>query len=80
MIEKNRKDVFTIQETEKDGKKKSFFVRIGVGFVNQDGSINLKLDALPVNGKIQVRDYESEEERRRRFASRNATSQPSAFG
>lgn len=36
---------------------KSFWLRIGVGFVNQDGSINIKLDALPVSGEMQIRDY-----------------------
>lgn len=31
--------------------------RVGVGFVNHDGSINIKLQALPVNGELQIRDY-----------------------
>ncbi len=50
------KTVYTI--TERDNGK-AFWTKIGVGFVNTDGSINLKLDALPVGGnQIQVRDYE----------------------
>ncbi len=76
------KDVFTIHESDKagpDGKKKSFFVRIGVGYVNGDGSINLKLNALPVNGTIHVRNHESQEERERRFGRRAAPSSE-AFG
>ena len=38
---------------------KSFWSRIGVGFVNRDGSVNLQLDALPCvpGAKIQIRDY-----------------------
>ncbi len=31
---------------------------MGVGFVNQDGSWNLRLDAIPVNGVLQVREWE----------------------
>lgn len=50
------KMVYTITEGQ-NGKK--FWTKIGVGFVNQDGSINLKLDAIPVGGQgIQVREYE----------------------
>lgn len=49
------KVVYTI--TEREGGK-SYWTRIGVGFVNQDGSINLRLDAVPVAGTIQVRDWE----------------------
>jgi hypothetical protein len=50
------KTVYTI--TERDNGK-SFWTKIGVGFVNTDGSINLKLDAIPIGGhSIQVRDYE----------------------
>jgi len=38
---------------------KSFWSRIGVGFVNRDGSIALQLDAMPCvpGAKIQIRDY-----------------------
>lgn len=35
---------------------KSFWTRIGVAFVNRDGSINVKLECLPTNGEIQLRD------------------------
>ncbi len=39
---------------------KSYWTRIGVGFVNQDGSINLRLDCVPVGAttSMQVRDYD----------------------
>jgi hypothetical protein len=39
---------------------KSYWTRIGVGFVNQDGSINLRLDCVPVGATttMQVRDYD----------------------
>lgn len=58
---KSMKAVFTVIEK---GQGKSFWVRIGTGFTNRDGSMNLHLDALPVNGKLQVRDWEPDRERR----------------
>ncbi len=38
---------------------KSFWSRLGVGFVNRDGSVNLQLDAVPCvpGARIQIRDY-----------------------
>jgi hypothetical protein len=37
---------------------RSFWTRIGVGYVNRDGSINLSLEALPIgSSKLQLRDY-----------------------
>lgn len=36
---------------------KQYWNRIGVGFLNRDGSINVTLSALPVDGKFQLRDY-----------------------
>jgi hypothetical protein len=36
---------------------KHFWNRVGAAFVNNDGSINVKLEAVPVSGEIQIRDY-----------------------
>lgn len=41
---------------------KNFWNRVGVAFVNKDGSINVKLEAIPVNGELQIRDYVPREE------------------
>jgi hypothetical protein len=57
------KAVFTVVDR---GAGKSYWTRVGVGFVNRDGSITLKLDALPTNGTLQVREWESREEGARR--------------
>lgn len=54
---------------------KSYWTRVGVGFVNRDGSITLKLDAIPVNGTLQVREWESREDFPRRAAD-GETPQP----
>jgi hypothetical protein len=46
--------------SERNGK--SYFTRIGIAFVNNDGSLNVKLEALPINGEIHIRDYIPREE------------------
>lgn len=48
-----RLEVFTIREKKGDA---GFFVRIGTAFVNNDGSINVYLDALPLDGKLHIRE------------------------
>jgi len=40
-----------------------YWTRIGAAFVNRDGSFNVKLEAIPVNGEIHVRDYVPREDR-----------------
>jgi hypothetical protein len=52
---KNMKAVYTVIDR---GQGKSIWVRVGVGFTNRDGSLNLRLDAVPVNGTLQVREWE----------------------
>ena len=44
--------VYTIIET---GRDKDRWVECGVAFTNRDGSLNLILNALPVNGRLHVR-------------------------
>jgi len=46
--------------TTRNGKK--FWNRVGAAFVNNDGSLNVKLESLPVSGEIQIRDYVPKEE------------------
>ena len=52
MPDKTTKGAFVI--TERNGK--NYWNRIGVAFVNADGSINVQLDALPVSGRLQIWD------------------------
>ncbi len=61
--QRGMKAVFTVVER---GGGKSYWTRIGVGFVNNDGSLNLRLDALPINGTLQVREWEQPREMDRR--------------
>ncbi len=59
-VNKHMKTVFTIIDR---GQGRSLWVRVGVGFTNRDGSLNLKLDAMPVNGTLHVREWEPGERR-----------------
>jgi len=70
--QRNRKAVYTI--VERPGVEKKFWVRIGSAFVNSDQSLNVKLDAMPVNGSIHIRDVDEQElerARQRREAREN---------
>jgi len=58
-MEQNKMKIAYVITQRKD---KSFWNRIGVAFVNADGSINVKLEAVPVTGEIQIRDYHPKDE------------------
>ncbi len=48
-----------VERPDRDDESKTYtrWVRIGVGFNNRDGSINLILDALPLGtNKLQIRE------------------------
>ena len=53
------KAVYTIIKRE---GKEGYWIKIGVGFVNKDGSITVKLNAFPVNAELHVRDPRPKEE------------------
>ncbi|MBC7173035.1 MAG: hypothetical protein H5U40_11425 [Polyangiaceae bacterium] len=46
--------VYTIIDRRDSGRK--HWVRIGAAFENRDGSLNIQLDALPLNGSVHVRE------------------------
>lgn len=48
------KDVYVI--TERSNEESAQWTKIGVAFVNKDESLNVILDALPLTGKIHIRD------------------------
>ena len=35
---------------------KKHWLRIGMAFVNRDGSLNVRLDAVPLSGQLHIRD------------------------
>lgn len=55
------KEVFHIIERE---GAKTLWNRIGIGFVNKDESITIRLDAIPLTGVLQVRNMRSTTQRK----------------
>jgi len=47
-------EVFTI--IERPGKDRPIWVKVGAAFENRDASLNVYLDALPTNGKLNIRE------------------------
>ncbi len=47
-----RKHVYSVTERN----EKNYWTKIGVAFVNRDGSLTVRLDAHPLNGVLQIRD------------------------
>jgi hypothetical protein len=45
--------VYTIVER---GPERRHWLRIGIAFVNRDGSLNVRLDAIPANGQLHIRE------------------------
>jgi hypothetical protein len=62
-----RKIVYTV--IEREGLERPVWVRIGVGWLNRDDSLNIRLDALPVNGQLHIRDYDPERDGPKREAT-----------
>ena len=50
--------VFTIRE--RAGLEKPIWLRIGIAFMNRDGSFSLYLDAQPLEGKLHMREWREE--------------------
>ncbi len=54
MTDTKRMEVFTVRTDPRT--KAVTWVRAGSAVVNRDGSINVYLDALPLDGKLHMRD------------------------
>lgn len=46
-------------------KDRRYYCRVGAAFVNSDGSLHVKLDAIPVSGELEIRDYAPRADRTR---------------
>lgn len=55
-----RLNVFTA--IEREGGKSDWFVKVGSAWINRDKSINVVLDALPVNGRLHIREQPAQSE------------------
>jgi hypothetical protein len=51
----NFKAVYTI--IDRGEGRKPFWLRVGTAWTNRDQSINVRLDANPNNGTLNIRDY-----------------------
>jgi hypothetical protein len=74
LVAGKRLAVFSIREN----KGGSIWVRAGSAFVNKDGSLNVLLDVLPLDGKLHVR--EAGEKREGAGAARMAAELPMESG
>jgi len=57
---RTRLNVFSPVESSKEPKR-TFWLRVGNAYVNRDGSINVYLDAMPMNGRLQLRESNEKE-------------------
>ena len=53
MESKKMKIVYVVTERN----NKNYWIRVGVAFTNKDGSLSVRLEAIPVSGEMQIRDY-----------------------
>ena len=57
-----RFDAFTVREYQASGEQRREWTRIGVAFPHKDGKgYSLILQALPVDGKVELRMHEAKE-------------------
>ena len=57
MVAGKRYQVFSIREAKTpEGKNASSWVKAGSAWVNRDGSLNVYLDVLPLDGKLHIRE------------------------
>lgn len=45
--------------------ERKYWTKVGVAFVNRDGSLNCKLESLPVDGELHIRDHLPQGDRER---------------
>lgn len=57
---------------------KAYWNRVGIAFVNSDGSLNVKLEALPVSGELHIRDYAPRREATREVSKSSVVGAPRA--
>jgi hypothetical protein len=51
---------YTVREGKKEGDK-GYWIEIGSVWTNKDGSLSIVLDALPVSGRIVIRERKAKE-------------------
>lgn len=69
MSDSNRWEVVSIREyTDRTGVQRTNWTKIGTGFTNKNGSINVILDAFPIDGKLQLQVPMTQAEKDAKFS------------
>jgi hypothetical protein len=53
---------YALTKYQKDGEEKTKWTPVGTAWKNKDGSLNVELEALPVSGRLQIRQAEEKKE------------------
>ena len=77
MNEASRKFKVVCPITNREGK--TFWRLMGIAYPNQDGSTNIYLDGLPVNGRLQLRDWDETWSKKDEATPRTAEGQSGAL-
>jgi len=77
MENNKRYQVFSVKELVEGKDKKTVWVKAGSAWKNRDGSFNVYLDVLPLDGKLHVREALDE---RRADSNNNTNKNSSANG
>lgn len=83
MVPGKRYQVFSIRQTKVDkengnSETRSLWVKAGSAFMNRDGSVNVYLDVLPIDGKLHVREPIVEKRESNNDSSRTVTANGSS--
>ena len=60
-MDANTKKVQAVYTVVPKPEGRDLWLRIGSAFPNRDGSLTVFLDAVPVNGRLQIREYQPRE-------------------
>lgn len=51
-----RLTVFVLRETKNKGQTYTVWIEAGSAWVNRDGSVNVYLNVLPIDGELHIRE------------------------
>jgi len=57
---KPKYEIFHVRDSNNGGK--GYWTKIGAGFENKDGSVNMVFDCIPVDGRCQLRVRQEKQE------------------
>lgn len=60
-----QKKVYKIMSAVEKRDGGSFWIRVGSGYTNRDGSVNIYLDVFPKTFQLQMRELDEEDLRKR---------------